>query len=77
MAKKSLKDFVGEDTIIEISLTEHATVNIGNYESSKISFGLTIPAKAKDVNKVRKAMEDYISKYIEDRVMEIKNEIGY
>jgi len=74
---KTNKEFktLNPDDIVHITLTEHATVNLGDYESTKISFGITVPTTVSRVTETRQEVEDYVSSYIDKKVSEIKRSL--
>ena len=60
-----------------VSVTGGATVNIGNYESRRISFGLSIPVyDRKKIKKVFNQAKTFVEKEIEKEVKRIKDEHG-
>ncbi len=61
--------------IIQVNLG--ATVNIGNYESRKISFGVSLPiSSAKEIDAYVEKLKKYLKKKIDDEVEKIKAEHG-
>ena len=61
--------------LAKVIIVETATINVGNYESTKYTFGLTLSTNVKKIEKLKGEMENYITKTINEKVKSIKDEL--
>ena len=66
--------FLKPDDIIDLSISEHITINLGNYESAKITVGLTVPVEVSNLNKAKEEVFNFIDETLNTKVEEIESE---
>jgi|GEM_PF-2174333 len=74
MSTKKANKITHEYPIL-LSVQMGATINMGNYESKKISLGITYPVYEENaVVGIKKQLEKFIEKEINKKVKELKKE---
>ena len=71
--KRVLFEKVLDNEPVNVYYSEGATVNIGDFESVKVSYAISLPTTKENIEEVRKDAEKYIRTLIDKRVEEIKN----
>jgi len=64
--------FLTKDDVVDLYISEHITANLGNYESAKISIGLTVPVKVGLINTAKKEVFEYLDEALNDKLSEIE-----
>ncbi len=62
-----------KETSVKLTVTQGATVNLGDYESARFEYGIEVTSALDKVDKVRKEMDKYIDFLINKRINSIKN----
>lgn len=66
-----------QETPIVISYSETYTVNLGNYESTKVMFGISYPLyDQKKFKKIKRQIVKVVHDEISRRIAELKEEYG-
>lgn len=63
---------VAADQMCQVHVGGSHTVNLGNYESAKISIGITMPCTKADINDTYEFATNWVSEKMTDAVKDVK-----
>jgi len=70
---KPVFSFLDKDDDIELFILEGMTINLENYESARVQIGLKVPLKAKDLEKAKQEVSEWIEDKLQEKFEEIAN----